>query len=273
MTLGRLAPRLPVARYPSASRDRHRLEHPPLKADSFHANLVAVPCALAVLDQTHPGDTIYLGAEGELEFTIGQQVFLLKPRDLLAIPVGTVYSYANVGLANAVMLRTFAADPEPGAVSGKVEHMVWQEYRARFGWTLPLAEQWGYNRGSGPLIAPPGLRGHTVRMPMAQSTPWHHVPRDLYFMVLQGEIEFGAGGKVWTLLPYDLLLVPAGTPYRYRNNKLAETVFYSMGGKLPPGKKGVYFTEDPGWPIRTNAPTFRVELDPYGDARLVANAA
>ena len=258
---------------PARGRDCHRLEYPPLKADSFHANLVVVPCAQAVLDQTQPGDTIYLGTEGELEFTIGQQVFLLKPMDLLAIPVGTAYSYANVGLTNAIMLGTFAAAPVSGAVSGKVEHMVWQEYRARFGWTLPLAEQWGYHRGSGPLIAPPGLRGHTVRMPMAQSTPWHHVPRDLYFMVLQGEIEFGAGGKVWTLLPYDLLLVPAGTPYRYRNNKLAETVFYSMGGKLPPGKKGVYFTEDPGWPIRTNAPTFRVELDPYGDARLVANAA
>ena len=261
MTLGRLAPRLPVARYPSASRDRHRLEHPPLKADSFHANLVAVPCALAVLDQTHPGDTIYLGAEGELEFTIGQQVFLLKPRNLLAIPVGTVYSYANVGLANAVMLRTFAADPEPGAVSGKVEHMVWQQYSARFGWTLPLAEQWGYHRG------------HTVRIPMAQFTPWHHVPLDLYFMVLQGEIEFGAGGKVWKLLPYDLLLVPAGTSHQYPNNTLAETLFYSMGGKLPPGKKGVYFTEDPDWPIRAHALAFLVELDPYGDACLVANAA
>ena len=46
-----------------------------------------------------------------------------------------------------------------------------------------------------------------------------------------------------------------------------------MGGKLPPGKKGVYFTEDPGWPIRAHALAFLVELDPYGDACLVANAA
>ena len=114
-----------------------------------------------------------------------------------------------------------------------------------------------------------GLRGHTVRMPMAQSTPWHHVPRDLYFMPIRGEIEFGAGGQVWRLQPYDMLHVAAGVPYQYRNSTLSETQFYSMGGKLPAGKKGVYYSEDPGWPPRPDTPTFRVELDPYGDARLV----
>jgi len=72
--------------------------------------------------------------------------------------------------------------------------------------------------------------------------------------------------------PMDLLLLPAGTPYTYTNYSRAETLFFSIGGKLPPGKKGIYFSADPGWPIRPDAPTMQVEIDPHGDARVVSGA-
>ncbi len=105
-------------------------------------------------------------------------------------------------------------------------HMVWDTYRRDFRWTLPLAEQWGYHRGSGPLIISDGLRGHTVRMPTGQTTPWHHAARDMLF----------------------------------------------IGGKLPPGKKGTYYAEDPGWPVRADAATIEVFVDQHGDAKVVDKA-
>jgi hypothetical protein len=60
-------------------------------------------------------------------------------------------------------------------------------------------------------------------------------------------------------------LIPAGVPYTYTNYGLDEVVFLSIGGKLPVGKKGTYFTRDPGWPIQADAPKMDVELDAAGD--------
>ena len=76
------------------------------------------------------------------------------------------------------------------------------------------------------------LRGHLVRDPAAQSTPWHYAPRDMMFTVIDNEVEFAAAGKCWPLKPMDMLVLPAGTPYKYTNYSRMETLFFSIGGNL-----------------------------------------
>ncbi|ABE36818.1 cupin domain protein [Paraburkholderia xenovorans LB400] len=253
----------------SEGRELHRIEYPDFDGPDFFGRLIVLPPGQRSEVRKEPGDLVLLALEGDIEVTIGANIHVLKPLDLLAIPAGTAFSMANVGLPNGVVFGTFArgdgAVPEP---RGEIQHMVWEQYRRDFRWTLPLAEQWGYHRGSGPLIRPEMLRGHTVRMPPGQTTPWHAPARDMMFMGISAEVEFAAGGGVWPLKRFDLLLIPAGTPYAYTNYGLSETVFLSIGGKLPPGRKSTYFAEDPGWPPREGVPVIEVEIDAHGDARV-----
>jgi quercetin dioxygenase-like cupin family protein len=253
------------------------VQYPAIEGPLVSGRVLMLPAAQSFGPRSHDTDTVYLGLEGETEFTVGEATYLVKPLDMLCIPAGSSYRCTNSDLANAVLGGIYAkhdasqpkspASAKPGAAP---THMVWERYRRDFHWTLPWAERWGYHRGSGPLIMADGLRGHTVRIPPGQSTPWHFAPRDLVFMGIQNEVEFKAAGREFPLTRYDLLIVPGGTPYRYTNYGLTECVFLSIGGKLPPGKKGIYFTSDPGWPIRADAERISVEIDPYGDARVIA---
>jgi quercetin dioxygenase-like cupin family protein len=255
------------------------LEYPAIEAPLVRGRMLMVPTAQSAPRHVDDNDTVFLCVEGEVEFTIGSQTLLLEPLDLVSIPAGTAFSYVNLGLANALLCGIYArADgksPAPAAPKSDspAMHMKWEQYRRDFHWTLPLAEHWGYHRGSGPLIISEGLRGHTVRIPTAQTTPWHYAARDMLFMGIQHEVAFKAAGREFALGPLDFLIIPAGTPYAYVNYGLSECVFFSIGGKLPAGKKGTYFAADPGWPIRADARTLQVEIDAHGDARVIGEAA
>jgi quercetin dioxygenase-like cupin family protein len=258
----------------AASSNSRYVEYPALEGPLVRGRLVMIPAAHSFGPQTDRADTVYLGIEGETEFVVGEATYAVKPLDLICIPAGQSYQCSNLGLSNALLCGIYArADSEQSQPASKstapVTHMLWEKYRRDFHWTLPWAERWGYHRGSGPLIMADGLRGHTVRIPPGQSTPWHYAPRDLMFMGIQNEVEFRAAGREFPLNRFDLLIIPGGTPYSYINYGLAECVFLSIGGKLPPGKKSAYFDSDPGWPIRADAPRLVVEIDPHGDARLV----
>ncbi|HEV7326152.1 MAG TPA: hypothetical protein VGN91_13895 [Bosea sp. (in: a-proteobacteria)] len=253
------------------------IEYPTITGDSLHGKLVFVPPGHACPLTVAQGDVVLLGVEGELDLQLGDTPQCMKPLDLVVIPPGVAFSFINAGTSGALFFATFGGlDPWPFGSSAKpvnagasAEYLAWGDYRRDFHWTLPWAERWGFQRGSGPYFAPETLRGHTVRQPIAQRTPWHYAARDLLFMPLSGEVEFSAAGRVWPLEPYDLLLIPAMTPYSYANHGLVESVFLSVGGKLTPGRKGRYFAEDPGWPVRRDAKVMDTEVDPYGDARTV----
>jgi len=253
----------------------HRLEYPALEASLANLRLIMVPTGQSAPPRTRDVDTVYQCFEGSIEVTIGEDRYVLNALDLLSVPAGSRYSYSNCELSNALICEVSARNEGPAAqASGaKPIHMVWAEYRRDFKWTLPLAEQWGYHRGSGPLIITDGLRGHTVRMPTGQTTPWHHAARDMLFIGIHHEVEFRAGGRSFTLGPRDKLIVPAGTPYCYTNHGLQEVVFLSIGGKLPPGRKGTYYAQDPGWPVNPATPTIEVFVDQYGDAKVVDKSA
>jgi mannose-6-phosphate isomerase-like protein (cupin superfamily) len=249
------------------------VEYPPVEAPLVKGRLLMAPPAQGSDRRTAEIDTVYLCAEGEADFTVGSTTFALEPLDLLSIPQGWEYEFVNSGLANTLLCGIYAkSEGTKAAVRSNApaapQHMPWTQYRRNFRWTLPWAEQWGYHRGSGPLIISDGLRGHTVRQPPGQSTPWHSPARDMVFMGIQHEVEFKAAGCECPLGPLDFLIIPAGTPYQYTNYGLSETVFFSIGGKLPPGQKATYFVSDPGWPIRGDVEELVVEIDGHGDARV-----
>jgi quercetin dioxygenase-like cupin family protein len=249
----------------------HRMEYPEVPGATFDGRLLVLPLGQAAAAETAKGDVVYQVIDGDVEFTIDGTLYKSGYLDLIAVPAGKQCSYVNVGLTPAILLGLFAHSDEASFdPSLRVEHMVWKEYRREFHWTLPFAERWGFHRGSGPLIRPPGLRGHTVRMIPGQSTPWHYAPRDLMFMPIKGEVEFESANNVYPLARFDMLLVPAFTPYKWSNYGLEEVVFQSIGGKLEPGKKGAYFDGNPGWPIREDAKRLSIEIDPYGDAKITS---
>jgi quercetin dioxygenase-like cupin family protein len=248
----------------------HRMEYPAVPGASFDGRMLVLPTGQGIEEMVAQGDIVYQLFDGDVDFVVDGALYPSGYLDLIAIPAGSTFSCTNVGLTNAVLCGLFAhPDSATGDTATAVEHMVWDAYKRDFRWTLPLAEQWGYHRGSGPLIRPPGLRGHTVRMIPGQSTPWHYAPRDLMFMPIDGEVEFEAANGVWPLGKWDMLLVPAFTPYKWSNYGLKEVVFLSIGGKLEPGKKGAYFDGNPGWPIRPDASRLAIEIDVYGDAKVV----
>jgi quercetin dioxygenase-like cupin family protein len=256
------------------------LEYPPVEAPLVKGQLLMLPVAEGADRCSSDVDAVFLCIEGEAEFTVGSATFVLKPLDLLSIPAGWEYEFANPGLINSLLCGIFAKNQGARpAVSDRSNshaaphHMQWMQYRRNFRWTLPWAEQWGFHRGSGPLIISDGLRGHTVRQPAGQSTPWHSPARDMVFMGIQHEVEFKAAGRECPLGPLDFLIIPAGTPYQYTNYGLSEAVFFSIGGKLPPGQKATYFVSDPGWPIRGDVEELVVEIDAHGDARVTGKRA
>ncbi len=252
------------------------LEYPSIEAPLVRGRLLMVPTGQAAPTRTEDTDTVYLGLESDVEFTVGTQTLVVKPLDILCVPAGTPHGFANLSLANALLCGIYAksdgAPTPPKAERPAPTLMEWDTYRRDFHWTLPWSEQFGFHRGSGPLIISDGLRGHTVRIPTGQTTPWHYAARDMLFMGIHHDVEFKAANKSFRLGPHDFLIIPAGTPYSYHNHGLAECVFFSIGGKLPPGRKGTYFTADPGWPIRADAQTMTVEIDAHGDARVVDGA-
>ena len=247
---------------------RQHMAYPTVNGASFGGNLLVIEQGRETESFQTTADQVFLVVEGEADFNVDGRWYPLVKLDLISIPAKHAYHILNGGLGAATLCKIAAQDADIDRMPDeRVEHWRWQEYRRDFRWTLPLAETPGYVRGSGPLLRPAQLRGHTVRLPAHQTSPWHYAARDLLFLVIVGEIEFECGGRVYPMEKLDFLLIPAQMPYKYTNFGLTEELHLSIGGILEPGRKGVYFHDDPGWPIRPDARTMQVEIDIYGDAK------
>lgn len=247
------------------------IAYPAIRGASVHGRLTQLPAGHVIPVTLAPADLMLLGVRGEAAITVGAQSWTLNPLDLMILPAGTRWRAEAPGLEPVLFHETHGCgsdsfDDAPAPAGGDVTHHDWRIYRSDFKWSLPWSDRWGFRRGSGPYFGAAGLRGHTVRQPPGQATPWHYAPRDLLFMPVLGEVEFRCGGRAYPLAPYDQLIIPAGMPYQYTNTGLTEVVFLSTGGALPPGGKGRYFAADPGWPIRADAPVMDTTVDPYGNA-------
>lgn len=241
------------------------LEYPFVQGNHIGGRLLMVPSAHHRV-ATEATDSMLYCTEGHVEVTIGDRTHELKRFELLSIPADTPYRCTNYTFSPALFCL-IVADGKDG--DGKPGHLVWENYRRDFQWTLPLADQFGYHRASGPFLDNGTLHAHTAWQLAGQSTPWHLVPRDLLFVGTHNSVEFQAAGRRWPLGPRDILLMPAETPYAYTNYGVSEAIFLSIGGKTLPGKKGAYFTGDPGWPARPDAERLVTETDIYGNARVI----
>lgn len=252
---------------------RSWLEYRGLNASDFSARNFMLPAAHVYTSEGHGGDAILLGVRGAIEVAADGMHFPLNALDMVVIPAGTPYECIDVGGSNSMWCGIFADEaPRPLPVSRpSLAQMTWASSLERFQWTLPFGDRLGFRRASGPYLDTGQLRGHTARQPPGQSTPWHEIPRDILFMPLVNEVEFCAAGKTWPLQPLDGLLVPAHTPYIYTNYGFEEVVFLSMGGKVPPGGKSIYYGADPGWPVRQDAEVLDTRIDVHGNARVVVS--
>lgn len=141
-----------------------------------------------------------------------------------------------------------------GAASDGSALLPWQASLDGFTLRSPLARQPGMRRFSGPFLDAGGLTSHLVRSPQGEGSPWHALPSDLLVLQLEGEVRFDAAGAHRRLRPLDLLLIPAGVPYRYENVGTGAALFFDVFERPRPGEGAVYWQDDPGWPVRPDAP-------------------
>ncbi|CAN5326148.1 hypothetical protein BH09PSE6_BH09PSE6_08850 [soil metagenome] len=239
-----------------------------LQAPETTMRPILIPSGTTYSGGQAKADKVFLIMDGALDITVDDRAESYGEHDLVAVTAGTRFTLANPGLDGAVVCEIAAKTNARTDVDAAPPAMRFQEYKNRFSWTLPWAERFGYHRGSGPLIVTDEIRGHTVRMPVGQATPWHYAARDLMFMGIHNEVTFMADGQSFPLRRFDMLLIPSGVPYSYKNVDFGEAFFISIGGKLIPGNKGTYFDADPGYPVNPAARTLEVYIDANGDAKL-----
>jgi mannose-6-phosphate isomerase-like protein (cupin superfamily) len=236
-----------------------------LVGETFAARAVQLGVSEAVTDQRAATSVVFVGIFGAIELAVGGERFHLGARDVLTVPQGMAYSAVNAGTHDAVfaVVRSTVDEPAQEVPLTGAHLLRWADYRREFrSAILPRAQIFGHHRLSGPHTLLRSLLGHTVRVPPNQASPWHEIPRDLLFIQLDGEIDFASGGLITLLRPADLLLVRAGTPYSYANFGFGDALFFDIGGRiLTPGATSTYYEDDPGWPVRTDAATYKIISD------------
>jgi quercetin dioxygenase-like cupin family protein len=256
----------------------HRAFYPEIGADQLVGQMVLLPTAHSIQAETSAGATVFVGVKGDTAISVGDTTHTLARCDVLTVPADISYSYRNVDLEASLFFRlrgktleeaegtaAILGDwPESSPAPG---YFPWDQVKRQFTWQLPRAEQWGMHRGSGPHFYSGIVKGHLVRQPPSQSSPWHALTRDLIFLHLAGEVEFTAAGRIWPMQPMDLLMVPANVPYAYTNVGLTEAIFCDATGRIPTGTSTTYWKVDPGWPVRPDAELLETIAGPEGERR------
>jgi mannose-6-phosphate isomerase-like protein (cupin superfamily) len=223
---------------------------PSIEARGLSARLIRLPPGPggtgAYLDSA--ADRIWLQVRGDLELGIGAVNLALTARDLAYLPAGEPLRLTSIGEVEAVGLEITiepaGGDPEPARPAAFAHR--WADYSPKVRWDLPLASQWGFARGSFPPISIPGAWAHLMRHLPGQSAPVHSIPTDLIFIGLEEIAEFEILGETYNLGPYDLMVVPADTPYKYSNYGFAEAIFLDVGLTAAPGHRSRYFIDGAG---------------------------
>lgn len=236
----------------------HRGVHAPMNSSDVASRLVRVPAGQSSPLHRTSAETIFVGLSGEVEFTIGGERALLGPFDLLRVPADVPRSYFNIGLTDAVF---FAAQPRPapGAPDPTVvyrtdaneagweapadidvSHLRWEDYRRQVVYRGGFVQEFGSHRGVHPHIAGDTIKGHVVRVPAGQGSPWHTIGGDCIFVGLHGEVEVYADKRAFRLGPQDVLVLPP-PDYALRNVGLTEGLYFSINTKAGTASKMVYY--------------------------------
>jgi len=235
----------------------HRGMYTPMNSSDVQARLVRVPAGQSSPVHRSSAETVIVGLIGEVEFSIGGERALMTARDLLQVPADMPRSYLNVGLTDAIF---FAAQPrpEPGTAHGvtyredesaagwsapddvNVSHLRWEDYRRQVIYRGGFVQQFGSHRGIHPHIQGTTIKGHVVRVPGGQGSPWHTVGGDVIFLGLHGEFEVYAEKQAFALGPMDVLVLPPPM-YALQNVGLSEGLYFSINTKSGTATKMEYF--------------------------------
>lgn len=235
----------------------HRGAYAPMDSSDLAGRVVRVLPGQASPVHRIDTDTIIVNLLGEVDFTFGDQRFVLGPNDLLSIPANTPYAYANYALTDSIF---FKVQPHPAAGTEhvseyrlneaepgwdvptdlEVTHQRWDDYRRQVVYRGGMVSQFGFHRGVMPHIQASSFKGHPVRVPPGQSSPWHTVANDVIFVGLVGEIEVYAEDQAFSLGPMDVLVLPPPL-YGLQNVGLTEAVYFSVNAKPTDPPKMKYF--------------------------------
>lgn len=116
--------------------------------------------------------------------------------------------------------------------AGRGAFMVASSDLAEIQWDLPLAATAGHMRA----IAR-GVRGASCSvgigvLPVGQRSPVHSSSAEHLLLGLDGLIVFRVGEDEFELGPMDLLFIPAGPQYEYRNAGFTQASFVDVLGRV-----------------------------------------
>lgn len=208
-------------------------------ADVYAVRLLRVP-ARPTTWSAAAVDRILAGVEEDVVLTVGDAAIPLGPLDLLSLPAGIELSAATTGWRDALVCEISSRRAAAGGPSRPVL-APWSEQRLALNTDYPDADLWGYHRGTYPRVSSGDVTCNLVMQPPAQTSPRHVKPWDCIFVQLRGETAFEVSTETSTLDTRDVLLVPAGHPYRYTNVGTGTALFASIAGAQPPGRKATYF--------------------------------
>jgi gentisate 1,2-dioxygenase len=216
-----------------------------VEAHGLSARVIRLPAGPEGCDSdlVSKDDHIWLQIRGELKLSAGNNRFDLSPRDLIYLPADQPLTLMTIGPDEAMVLELSVTTSECAAGSQPAILHAYRDYASRVSWDLPLARQWGYVRGSFPAIRTPTAWAHLMRMLPGQTAPVHSIPSDLIFIGLEESTEFEILNATYELGPYDLMVVPADTPYKYSNYGFSESIFLDFGLSAPAGRSARYFVD------------------------------
>jgi quercetin dioxygenase-like cupin family protein len=103
-------------------------------------------------------------------------------------------------------------------------------------WNSPRADEPGYGRGFIEGVSATNFMVNILVLPPGQGCPRHDFGGDVVVLALEGSVEFvvdeGPRPSAYRLEPNDMLLLPAGVSYEYRNAGTGQASFASIAGRV-----------------------------------------
>ena len=224
--------------------------YPPLETSQLQAQVVRIPAGQGAPLYQAPSELIIVQVVGQLDFTIGTELHIVKPFDMLVLPANTPHEVFNAEFEDALFFvvhdrppagEPYSTDPFGGAeqsseppTDAEITHLKWDDYRRQVDYRGGLSGVYGYHRGVYPIVETATMRGHPVRVPGGQGSPWKTVRGDAIYIGLVGEVEIYGNSfdepEAYPLGPLDLLMMPPPVG-AFQNPGLSDAVFFVVAGK------------------------------------------
>jgi uncharacterized RmlC-like cupin family protein len=103
-------------------------------------------------------------------------------------------------------------------------------------WGSPRADEPGFRRAFTEGVRALNFMANILTLPRGQGAPAHVYGGDVIVVPLTGSVEFEVGAAdervLYTVEPTDMLFLPAGVRYSYRNSSAGESSFLSIAGRV-----------------------------------------